>query len=241
MVYVASRTGLHHEICEDAVLVGTEVLSNVTETLPLPETGFVCIADGVGGSGGGADASRAVLEALRAETEGVEDIHTHLVQINQRLIDTAKEFPETANMATTLTGFSVREGVFKLIHVGNTRAYIRQGHYLKQITSDHTTYNWLKSSGQAEAAESCNKNEITNCFGGANPMLLSKLVILELPRFSLMVLTSDGIHEYIDLDTFENILNCEGNYADKCEAILDTAWKNGSEDDMTIVVIVPEE
>lgn len=240
MVYVASRTGLQHRICEDSVLVGTEIVSGSSCILQMPETGFVCVADGVGGNNGGDQASQYVLEAL-AELGDEEDLRASLNHINSNLIEKAKDMPEAYNMATTLTGFRCSDTLYQLVHIGNTRAYIRQGRYLKQITSDHTTYNWLKSSGQVEAAEACNKNEITNCFGGAKEALLSKLVVADLPSFSLMVLTSDGVHEYVDLDTLEDILTGKGGYGDKCEDILDEAAKNGSEDDMTIVVIVPEE
>ena len=240
MIYIASRTGINHEICEDAVLVGTEILSGSYGTLGVPEVGFICVADGVGGNNGGAQASRFVLTALAELQTSEESLREALVHINSRLIEDAKSTHEAVNMATTLTGVCRFATQYQLIHIGNTRAYVRQGQYLKQITSDHTTYNWLKSGGQQEAAEACNKNEITNCFGGANEALLSKLVVTDLPRFSLMVITSDGVHEYVDLDTLEDILNSEGSYDDKCEAMLNEAAKNGSEDDMTVVVVVPE-
>ena len=239
MVCVASRTGLNHEICEDGVLVGEEIISGSSATLPMPETGFVCVADGVGGNKGGAHASHFILEALADLDEG-EDLFTSLERINSDLIKKAEETPEAYNMASTLTGVYHSSDCDQLIHVGNTRAYIRQGKYLKQITSDHTTYNWLRCSGQIEAAEMCNKNEITNCFGGAKEEYLSKLIVDVLPPFSLMVLTSDGVHEHVDLDTLEDMLSGEGEYIDKCEAILDEAIINGSEDDMTIVVIDAE-
>ena len=239
MVYVASRTGIQHKTCEDAALVGTEILCDTSDILQIPTTGFVCVADGVGGNNGGAQASHFVLDALiRLVDENT--LYTSLNQINSRLIEKAKETPEVCNMATTLTGVFISSERFQLIHVGNTRAYIRQGRYLKQITSDHTTYNWLKSSGQLDAAEACNKNEITNCFGGGKESLLSKLIVTELPPFSLLVLTSDGVHEYVDQDTLEDILIGDGNYSDKCEAVLDEAAKNGSVDDMTIVMTVME-
>ncbi len=124
-------------------------------------------------------------------------------------------------------------------YIGNTRAYIKQGKYLKQITSDHTTYNWLRSSGQSEAAEKSNKSEITNCFGGKNPSLLSKLYIADCQEFSLALLTSDGIHEYLDLDTLESIISGEGSLEAKCEEIIRSAVDAGSEDDLSVVVICP--
>ncbi len=241
MVYMASRVGLSHEICEDATLVGTEVLSDTTDSLQIPDTGFICVADGVGGNNGGAEASRFVLANLANSDCTPESLHDELARVNHNLLEKAAATPEAFNMATTLTGVFLQDNSCHLLHVGNTRAYIKQGRYLKQITSDHTTYNWLKSSGQLEAAVACNKNEITNCFGGANPSLLSKLVVSELTPFSLMVLTSDGVHEYVDIDTLEDILFGEGSYEDKCEEILDLARNSGSEDDATIVIIIPEE
>ena len=241
MVYIASRAGTHHDTSEDAVLVGTDILAETKEILEMPEAGFICIADGVGGNNGGAQAAHFVLDALTNPDITPEILREILISINQSLIEKAGETPEAASMATTLTGVFVHEDSYQLIHVGNTRASIKQGRFLKQITSDHTTYNWLKSSGQSEAADTCNKNEITNCFGGANPALLAKLIVTELNPFSLMILTSDGVHEYVDLDTLEDILFGESPFWEKCEAILDEAAGNGSEDDMTIVVIVPSE
>lgn len=144
-------------------------------------------------------------------------------------------------MATTLTGFYVRDRIFNVVHIGNTRAYVKQGKYLKQITSDHTTYNWLLSRGQTEAAEKSNKSEITNCFGGKNPKLLSKLYIAESQMFSLALLTSDGVHEYVDLDAMESVIAGEEPLEAKCEKIIRLAVDAGSEDDLSVVIICPTE
>ena len=90
-----------------------------------------------------------------------------------------------------------------------------------------------------EAAENCNKSEITNCFGGADNRLLSKLVVSELAPFSVLLLTSDGVHDHVDLDTLEDILNGKGDYLTKCEMMIAAAVNNGSEDDMTVVIAIP--
>jgi len=242
MVYVSTRAGKRHNKSEDAVLVGKTVLSEVSEILPVPDAGFVCVADGVGGNLGGAEASHFVLNAMSEWTENThEDLKSFLQNINNELIATASKNEKNYNMATTLTGILIDNGFYKLVHVGNTRAYIKQGKYLKQVTSDHTTYNWLMSNGQIEAAKCCNKNEITNCFGGNDLSLLSKLFVANCQQFSLALLTSDGIHEYVDLESLEEIISGEGSYADKCEEILLKAIKSGSEDDLSVVIICPLE
>ena len=69
--------------------------------------------------------------------------------------------------------------------------------------------------------------------------LLSKLVVSELAPFSLLLLTSDGVHDYVDIDTLEDILNGEGDYLVKCETMIAAAVSNGSEDDLTVVIVIP--
>ena len=153
------------------------------------------------------------------------------------MIAFASEYDAASEMATTLTGLCITNKGFKIVHIGNTRAYIKQGKYLKQVTSDHTTYNWLMSRGQSDVAEWCNKNEITSCFGGKNPALLSKIYVAESPQFNLMILTSDGVHDYVDIDSLEKIVTGEGSFDVKCERIIKSAIDAGSEDDMSVVII----
>lgn len=242
MVYVSTHAEKRHSISEDAVLVGSRVLTEVFDVMPMPESGFICVADGVSGNRGGAQASQFVLASLSGwEETSDRDLKAFLKGINENLIAAAAEKGAASEMATTLTGICVTSDGYKLIHVGNTRAYIRQGKYLKQITSDHTTYNWLMRSGQTEAAESSNKSEITNCFGGNNPLLLARLYVADCQQFSLVLLTSDGVHEYVGLDTLEEIVTGEGTYGDKCDEIVRKATEAGSEDDLSIVMICPSE
>ena len=242
MVYVSTHAGKRHSLSEDSVLVGSVVLTETTEALPMPQKGFVCVADGVGGNCGGDKASQFVLKELsRIKVETGERLKEFLYRINGSLIVTAVKAGAAPDMATTLTGFCIINGQYKLVHVGNTRAYIKQGKYLKQITSDHTTYNWLLSSGQVETAERCNKSEITNCFGGNNSALLAKLSVSDCQQFSLALLTSDGIHEYVDLESLEEIMSKEGSLADKCEEIVQKALSAGSEDDLSVVILCTDE
>ena len=187
MIYIASIAGKHHSVSEDAVVVGKEVLSETMEELQVPDSGFMCVCDGVGGNRGGADASTFVCQTL-ANVESVQpdEIRTLLEETNKQLISRAQETPELKQMATTLTGVYKDGDSFTLIHVGNTRAFIKQGNYLKQLTSD-------------------------------------------------------GVHEYVDVDSLEAIVNGEDSYSDKCNQILLAAESAGSDDDMTVVIISLEE
>ena len=242
MIYVMTRAGHGKDISEDTVLVGGQIFSNVTDTVDIPAEGLICVADGVGGNNAGEEASTFVLDALAYYQWSDEDaMREKLIEINHQLVKVSKEDGKLTNMATTLSGVYIRDGELKVVHVGNTRVYAMQGHYLKQLTSDHTVYNWLKSLGRLEEAEACNKNEITNCFGGGDEKLIEKLYIQSVNEAKTLLLTSDGIHEYVGLDDLEDIINSDIPNEEKCGAIQKAALLAGSTDDMTAVLICLQE
>ena len=148
--------------------------------------------------------------------------------------------PDKSDMATTLTCMVAAKDGSYLIHAGNSRLYVMQGSYLKQLTTDHTTYNWLLECGQYEAAEYCKKSEITCCFGGGSRQYANRIVIEKVFDHGLpdtLVLTSDGIHDFVELDYLEYKLSSDLNDAEAAEAIVEEARKNGSTDDTTIIIL----
>ena len=237
-----TQAGHGKDISEDTVLVGCQIYSNVTDMVEVPDEGLICVADGVGGNNAGEEASSFVLEAL-ADYQWSDDdaMREKLMEINRQLIAMSKEDSKLSNMATTLSGVCIKDGELKIVHVGNTRVYAMQGHYLKQLTSDHTVYNWLKSLGRIEEAEACNKNEITSCFGGGDEKLLEKLYVQSVNEVKTLLLTSDGIHEYVSIDDLEDIINSDIPNDEKCNAIQEAALLAGSTDDMTAVLICMQE
>ena len=242
MIYIVTHAGIGKDVSEDTVLVGNQLYSDVTDTAEIPEDGFICVADGVGGNNAGEEASSFVLQALsECKWEDDDALHKRLTDIHRQLIEKSKEDGRLSRMATTLSGLCVRNGEMKLIHIGNTRVYAMQGHYLKQLTPDHTVYRWLQSLGRVEEAEACNKNEITNCFGGGDEKLIEKLLIVPVNSVNLLLITSDGIHEYVSIDDLEDILNSDIPDDEKCSAIQEAAQLAGSTDDMTAVLICVQE
>lgn len=113
-----------------------------------------------------------------------------------------------------------------------------QGSYLKQLSVDHTTYNWLLQTGQSEAAKHCNRSEIISCFGGGNPALANNLIVQsltsELPE--TILITSDGIHDYMDIDTIEDSLSSESDEMSILN-LMRLAESSGSKDDKSIIII----
>ena len=238
------RIGKEKEICDDAVYNGNTVkTSDSDDVYESVNVSWIAVADGVGGNAGGHDASSFLMDYISDNyyiNNTEEDIRSILKSANEQLIRNAESIKGKEKMATTFTGMFFGTEDVKIAHAGNTRIYFLQGKYLKQRTTDHTTYHWLKMQGNYEAAERCNKSEITSCFGGGDNNLLKFLTVEtllmdEIP--DIFVITSDGIHDYIDIDTFEDILNDQISDKEKTEKLLKAARENGSCDDCSVIII----
>ncbi|MBE5837972.1 PP2C family protein-serine/threonine phosphatase [Butyrivibrio sp.] len=240
-VSVGVSIGIGKNQCDDTALVGQEVINNQSYSFETDGYVSVAVADGVGGNKGGKEASLFVTDALsKLQFANETELRNKIVDLNNELIQYASGVSEKEKMATTLTyvGFCGEESY--LVHIGNTRLYAARGAYLKQITEDHTTYQWLLSTGQTEAAESCNKNEITACLGGGNADLADKLVvqrIFEENKPKCVLITSDGVHEFVETDNLEDELQKNTDDLSKVASIIRIAEENGSTDDKTVMII----
>ncbi len=241
-IFVYSKKGNGKNVCEDAAMVADTVISDFYFEIQTEQTYTVAIADGVGGNAGGDCASRYVLDKLNAISMvdmSAEYLKQFIGGINKELLHYASTISGKENMATTLTGliFTLDKGY--MFHVGNTRVYGLQGNYLKQLTEDQTIYQWLLNIGQIEAAEKCNKNEITHCLGGGNTQYGSAVCVKEqdmLNAYKRLLLTTDGTHEYVSIDELEDFMSGEVSEI-TMQMLADKAKGKGSSDDQTIIVI----
>ena len=240
-IYAMTEKGEHSEN-EDRILINGNIISDGFFETESREKTTICVADGVGGNNAGAVASSFVCENLKntlcIDKSGLEGINT-------QLIGKSVESTNLKGMATTLSGICIDDTNANIFHIGNTRIYVFQGSYIKQITEDHTSVNWLVKTGKLskkEAETYGRRNEITACFGGGNLALINSLVFEErneaLSNTKRIVLTSDGVHEYVSIDELEDVLNNENlEPLSMCSEILKIAKEKGSTDDKSIIII----
>ena len=240
-IYAMTEKGDHSEN-EDRILINDTIVSAGTFEAKCDSNLKICVADGVGGNNAGAIASSFVCESLKTIVpSGKND----LVDINSQLLTKSTENANYNGMATTLSGICISDEKASSFHIGNTRIYVFQGNYIKQITEDHTSVNWLVKTGKLskkEAETYDRRNEITACFGGGNPALINYLVFEEsneaLSNAKRIILTSDGVHEYVSVDELEDVLNNEAlEPISMCKEIINLAKAIGSTDDKSIVII----
>jgi protein phosphatase len=256
------KIGVNKKECEDHALIYTKgntplIENNTQGSVEITLPAIVAVADGVGGNPGGFDASKFVLTEISKldfdevfgtnieeieEKEYLKKLKDKFLKINDDLITYSSEISGKTKMATTLSCAMISENKIITVHCGNTRIYSKNSDYLKQLTTDHTTYQNLMNQGLIEAAENCNKCEITNCFGGGDPRFVAWIKLEnvklnnKLPKS--IILTSDGIHEFVDENDFEDILNEKDvDTLQKTENLIQNALKHDSQDDKTIIII----
>ena len=239
-IYAATQKGVQKAQNEDRVVLNQNILSVGIYECECTE-GFVAVADGVGGHNGGRTASHYVLNALSESDPMPGQLRNTVLQINTDLLKESAANRELCEMATTLSGIYLFGESASVLHIGNTRVYAKQGNYLKQLTSDHTVYNWLNSLGRFEEAENCKRNEIVACLGGGDPKLVERLTVFGLNHYSTLLFTTDGVHDYVSIDFLEELISSGKDGTTICEEILAAAVAAGSKDDLTVMLLVEQE
>lgn len=169
------------------------------------------VADGLGGMGGGSDASAIAVETLRYAIYRDEMTELNLRDAaflaHNRIIRKQKERPEISRMATTLTAILCHNRTMIGVHCGDTRASVSRGKGIIRLTSDHSEKERLLRAGKlskSEAAEYSRNNVLESALG------IHREVKIDTFSFDLhpgdrVFLTTDGVHERVLLREMRNI------------------------------------
>lgn len=242
-VTIKSFIGIGKDKSDDYVIFNEHAINNGEGEFS-EELKVIGICDGVGGNAGGKMASGFVVDKIRSADiypKTKQDMFSWFDQINEDLLSYANQDNSVNNMATTFSGLIQSEATLFLVHVGNTRVYRRQGMFLKQMTVDQTMYQLLVDRGAYEDAEICNKHEIYACLGGGSmdyiqPLFVNDIDVLQ--KDECLLITSDGIHDYVPIEKLEELLTNNSNTdEDRLNDIVLLARENGSTDDCSIVLI----
>ncbi len=234
--------GKNKKLCDDSALIGKSVVNDESGVLEVNTPTWICLCDGVGGNAGGQEASLFVAKELSnaAIPTSAEDVKKIAVEINNSLLAQAANTADHKMMATTATAICFTGEAVFMFHIGNTRLYSKRGPCIQQTTVDQTTYQWLIDRGNIEAAETCNRSEIRGAMGGGRADLLKPITVGQLFERkipSTILLTSDGVHEYLSQDNIEDILEKDCSALDQAKMLCSSALVHGSEDDRSSIIL----
>jgi serine/threonine protein phosphatase PrpC len=208
------------------------------------------VADGVGGSAQGAEASRVAIEAVTsciarslhafstADPDDDTSFRTALEDAartsHEEILQQANDNSGSAGMATTLTLWI---GVWPrawLLQVGDSRYYLLRGGELTQVSRDQTMAQELIDSGALERSAALRTpwaNVLSSALGGPTVTHISN------DWNNIHLLCSDGLTRHVPDERIRERLLAMTSARQACEALLQDALDGGGRDNITIVVV----
>ena len=237
--------GLVHETNDDAAMLKHSVIHDgIFEGESDIEGGLFAVADGVGSIENSELASRYVLYCLEeCNPRKAEEITQCINQANMGLVKNNYG----SILSTTLCAVGILGSQLISYNVGNSRLYRFRGSYLRQLTRDHSKVQELLDMGRLNeetAKDYPEKNVITKCLGAAGFSTDWITVTEHRENFiynDVLMLCTDGIHDYIEIEELESILSEDMSLRDKARKIIQCAHRKGGQDNETVVLIEKNE
>ncbi|HET7451701.1 MAG TPA: protein phosphatase 2C domain-containing protein [Thermoanaerobaculia bacterium] len=237
----------------------TALLTNLPEgTIPSrhEDTAYgLLVADGMGGRAAGEVASRTAISALVEHAiqtpdwimsfdesrvgEVMERMKQRFEKLSAVLAERARSEPQLSGMGTTMT-LALSLGLDAIVvHIGDSRGYLRRGKTLHRLTKDQTVAQSLVDSG-AISQEEFRRHPLRHVLTGAISTKEKKSTI-ELHHVHLesgddLLLCSDGLTDMVSDDAIAGILGREGTAEQISEGLIDAALEAGGKDNVTVVV-----
>ena len=209
-----------------------------------PSLDLYLVADGMGGAQAGEHASKlagdTVADFVWSASERSGDVLLRaLAEANRRVIDAAESDPTLHGMGTTMTA-ALKIGPEVLIaNVGDSRAYVYLSDELHVITEDQTWVNEVGRRlgiGEEQLKVHPMRHMLTMAIGVSQTLRIhSYAVPLELG--AQFLLSSDGLHGVVDIETIREILSSSEPLVSKCHALIEAAKMAGGPDNITAVLL----
>ncbi|MGC1207258.1 MAG: protein phosphatase 2C domain-containing protein [Ornithinimicrobium sp.] len=208
-----------------------------------PELLVLC--DGMGGHAAGDVASSLVvgeLVHLDGDADGADDmldvLKNSIAAANDRLAEVGHETTDASGMGTTCIAMLRSGSKLAVANIGDSRAYLRRGTRVTQITRDHSFVQQLLDEGRIskeEAVHHPQRSLVTRVLTGREEDH-PDLTVRELRPGDRLMLCSDGVTDYVAEDTVADILRAEGSAGDIADQLIAISLRAAARDNITVVV-----
>jgi protein phosphatase len=241
--YSISKKGKSSQQNEDYVALPSKKVADRV----LAEKGlFFVLCDGLGGATAGEIASRICARTIYEDyysSNYEKDISLWLINsinaANNRIIGIIDDFPQYKGMGTTLVSLLIRDKEAYINSVGDSRCYLYQSGKFEQISEDQSPAweNYRKGLITKNELTNCKyKNLISEAVGiHVNPMINAYQLPLQ-ENFTFL-LCSDGLSDLCTDAEIEEVIAEASGLKNCCNLLYKKAVKQGSMDDISIIMI----
>ncbi len=186
------------------------------------------IADGMSGSDGGKLASQSCVGSFLNEYYSTPDSWS-VKQAGQKVLSATNSWLysqgqirclSAKGLVSTLSIIVLKSTSAHIFHIGDSRIYRLRKNNLEQITRDHRVWT------------SQHKHYLNRAMG-IEPRLEVDYRSLPVEQGDLFVMTTDGIHDFIDDKALKELLNVSVDLTALAKKILQRAKINKSDDNLT--------
>jgi serine/threonine protein kinase len=194
------------------------------------------IADGMSGSDAGKQASHCSVASFLSDYYSTPDSWS-VKHAGQKILSATNSwlysqgqtrYQSSKGMVSTLSVLVLKSTSAHIFHVGDSRIYrLRQGNF-EQLTRDHRV--WLASD-----------KSYLNRAMGIEPHLEVDYQVLAVEVGDLFMMTTDGVHDFIDEKKLKKLLVNATDLKFCCKQILRHARENHSDDNLSCLVLKIDE
>jgi serine/threonine protein kinase len=193
----------------------------------------IAIADGMSGSDGGKEASQISVKQFLTDYYSTPESWTvkHaasriLSALNSMLFSQGqKRYSSSKGLVTTFSAIVLKSQTAHLFHIGDSRIYRLRGGDLIQLTHDHRI--WL-SKDREYLSRALGIDTHLEIDYRRTPMEVGDLYLL----------STDGVHDFIsDRELKEHLFEHQDNPQNACDALLQAALANKSDDNISCQVV----
>ncbi|MBF0431898.1 MAG: Stp1/IreP family PP2C-type Ser/Thr phosphatase [Fibrobacteria bacterium] len=231
---------------------GVERKENQDQVLVLGNAHFAMVADGMGGMAAGEVASKMVKDVFESKvsewnswpsTKKQETVSSLLPfafeEANDKIINYRLANPENDGMGTTATAALFFNETLYCSSIGDSRLYVLDDKGLKQITHDHSYVQDLFDNKIIDYQEYLihpHRNILKRAVGIKEAIKPDHFTIPVSPG-NYCLICSDGLNSVVRDEQITEILTSSGSLTDIKDNLVQQALKNGSTDDISIILI----
>ncbi|NNE13097.1 MAG: serine/threonine-protein phosphatase, partial [Ilumatobacter sp.] len=202
---------------------------------------WFAIADGMGGSRDGGEASATAMEHLRrCDPPATPSAVAGVIAEVDRAVRRRARQAGAVGMGSTLTGLVPVGHELVLFHIGDSRCYQLVDGRLDLLTRDHSHVQDLVDAGRvtADAARSHRlRHVITRALGSSFETESVPDVALVTPSHGRFLLCSDGVTVALGPRSLGRVLAGIGPPTAAAERLVQLAVRAGARDDVTALVV----
>ena len=220
------------------------------------------VADGLGGQGAGARASRLALSTLahlairygrwnvRVGVDSTADIIEQgeflFRQVSDAMVEAARSDVRLAEMATSLTAVYIAGSDLFFAHLGHSRAFLFRNGVLIQLTMEHTLEMLISASAalrrarlEARRPRFQERRTFDSGSDSAGPRQSPADVSIEHVQLwsgDRVLLCTDGLTEVVQEDRIAELLAAQRSPGEDCRRLVDLAMSSGATDSVTVLI-----